>query len=803
MEFLKSQFKIMKERNIVFVSKDLYIDAIKDGKIKKKLCKGEYPTDKDYKQGWNASIIDYNKNGCIIPIGERYNLFVVDVDLYKGDTKNIWFNYVEDNEININTFTMKTINKGYHYYYKLKDDQITKLKEINFNSKNCGKFLDSDIDLLYNMFSIGSSAINHDDSIYKYKISNNEDVAYMPKRLFNDIYKCLSSNNKPIKKVINNTTDDEPASTNYSKDIFKLYLDPLDKLTDRNDWLKIGSWINYKGGNMNDYDLFSKQYDKYYDYKGLKKAWYDIQKNNYKGDIKEILLKFISYQEYEKIEKRDTDKILDIIINNPLQVNDKMISSLYYSLYPNECVFDQTSNKWYTINKYGIYDCSDDDNYIIKERINSHIYNLLIDTIETAIKKKAKYIEENEEDEKKNKAMVNYKKVKDKVITYFGKYDSKPKIIKELKGHYGLKSTLDLFNNKNPYIFGFNNGVYDFKNDCFRNATPDEYISITCDYDYKPLNKIPKDKINKMNDILISIFPDDDERDYVLSTIATGLIGVNSLEEFYIWIGVGSNGKGVLSTYIQKMLGAYYDTMNIDYLCKDNSNSKQADPEMAKKIYSRLCISSEPESNCKLQSGKLKLLSGGDSIQVRGLYEKSFSFVPKFKMIIQTNWTPEIDGSDNGMKRRIRLINFPNEFVDNPTMINHRKRDNRVKNDYPNDNEFLLALFHILKEKIITLMNNEFKLTMPKRFDIDTKRFIDSNAPIDMFIHDCIIKKEGSNIKSSDLFKMFNEYLNNMGIPCNINVKKFSEVMKNKSFDMYKNSVMYYRNIEYKPPKDD
>ena len=43
-----------------------------------------------------------------------------------------------------------------------------------------------------------------------------------------------------------------------------------------------------------------------------------------------------------------------------------------------------------------------------------------------------------------------------------------------------FKQNLD----NNPFLIGFNNGIYDLKNKCFRKGIPNDFISSTLNYDY-------------------------------------------------------------------------------------------------------------------------------------------------------------------------------------------------------------------------------------------------------------------------------------------------------------------------------
>ena len=95
--------------------------------------------------------------------------------------------------------------------------------------------------------------------------------------------------------------------------------------------------------------------------------------------------------------------------------------------------------------------------------------------------------------------------------------------------------------------------------------------------------------------LINDIFPCEDEREYVMKTISLGLFGSNCLEEYYIWIGSGANGKGLMATLLNATLGKYAGTMDINYFMKTNhgEHAGRATPELARNKNSRIVIINE------------------------------------------------------------------------------------------------------------------------------------------------------------------------------------------------------------------
>lgn len=80
----------------------------------------------------------------------------------------------------------------------------------------------------------------------------------------------------------------------------------------------------------------------------------------------------------------------------------------------------------------------------------------------------------------------------------------------------------------------------------------------------------------------------------------------------------------------------------------------------------RFVFLSEPEDGEKINIGLLKELTGSEEIVARGLYQESVSFVMETKLFLACNELPEIKGEDTALWRRIRVVDFPSRFVDDP-----------------------------------------------------------------------------------------------------------------------------------------
>jgi putative DNA primase/helicase len=90
----------------------------------------------------------------------------------------------------------------------------------------------------------------------------------------------------------------------------------------------------------------------------------------------------------------------------------------------------------------------------------------------------------------------------------------------------------------------------------------------------------------------------------------------------------------------------------------------------------RLVWGSETDEGRKLNIGKLKWLTGGDTLTGRPPYGRhQISFKATHKLILLTNHRPHAPANDYALWARIHLIPFTQSFVENPTLDNEHEVD--------------------------------------------------------------------------------------------------------------------------------
>ena len=342
------------------------------------------------------------------------------------------------------------------------------------------------------------------------------------------------------------------------------------------------------------------------------------------------------------------------------------------------------------------------------------------------------------------------------VCTDFQKKFLRENYVKTLMGGlshmFYKKDIMEEFDTNNN-LLGFDNGVYDLKNNEFREGRPEDYITISCGFSL-PVDK--KDLPMGLDDLMVKvsggfpnydrlkadmdlflkqIIPDDEVRAYTLKIMSTCLSGENREEGFNIWTGSGGNGKSKLVELITLALGEYACNLPVALLTQKRKASGSASPEMARTRGKRFCVMQEPDVNETLNVGEMKEITGNDKIQARGLYKEPFEFTPQFKLFLMCNQLPHVPSDDEGTWRRLRATAFVSKFVKPDKVdikLNRHPIDTQLKQKLPFWKiPFMMLLLENWREY------DKNGVTIPKAVLDKTNQYRNSNDIVGQWISDC------------------------------------------------------------------
>lgn len=165
-------------------------------------------------------------------------------------------------------------------------------------------------------------------------------------------------------------------------------------------------------------------------------------------------------------------------------------------------------------------------------------------------------------------------------------------------------------------------------------------------------------------DTLERCFPGEPEMTaYLQRLVGYGITGRTSEHAFILMHGNGRNGK---STFINVLTHAFRDYVEhipvAVLMSAADTNGEGPSPMLLKMRGSRLVFTAETNRGGRLNESMVKLLTGGDEISARGMHKDPVTFKPEALIFMATNHKPEIQGTDDGIWGRVKLIEWRESF---------------------------------------------------------------------------------------------------------------------------------------------
>jgi putative DNA primase/helicase len=203
-----------------------------------------------------------------------------------------------------------------------------------------------------------------------------------------------------------------------------------------------------------------------------------------------------------------------------------------------------------------------------------------------------------------------------------------------------------------PWLFNCANGTIELKTGLLRDHDPRDRNSKLARVEFLPGATCPGwlaflERVMAGNKALVA---------YLQRAVGYSLTGLTLEQCLFVMLGSGANGKSTFLTVMRALMGDYEQQTPMDTLMIKPSSS--ASNDLARLDGARFVTAGEAELRQRLAEAKIKQITGGDPITARFLYREFATFVPKFKLWLATNELPRIEGTDNGIWRRIHVIPF-------------------------------------------------------------------------------------------------------------------------------------------------
>lgn len=321
---------------------------------------------------------------------------------------------------------------------------------------------------------------------------------------------------------------------------------------------------------------------------------------------------------------------------------------------------------------------------------------------------------------------------------------------------------------KNDYMLNVQNGTLDLSGDSpkFMEHDPEMLLSKICNVLYDP-----DAKCAEWDKFLSEIMQGDMNKIQYLQKIAgLSLTGCTEQESCYILYGSTTrNGKSTYCETLIYLMGDYSITAKPETLAvKQNLDSRQASGDIARLAGCRFVNVSEPPKRMLFDTALLKSLLGRDSITARHLHQREFEFIPKFKLVINTNYLPTITDDTVFSSGRINVISFDRHFEPH-------EQDKHLKDRLRQPSELSGILNWCIEG---WRLYREQGLEPPAAVKNATAVYRSDSDKIGSFINECLTKSE-RNSKAKDIYDVYAKWCDSNGYGTENKGNFFSE-LKNK-----------------------
>jgi len=326
-----------------------------------------------------------------------------------------------------------------------------------------------------------------------------------------------------------------------------------------------------------------------------------------------------------------------------------------------------------------------------------------------------------------------------------------------------------------PLLLGCANGVVELESGSLRPAKPADMLTLSTGIDYNPAAQAPRFKR-----FLAEVFNDSDEMiEFIQRAVGYSLTGDIREHKLFLCWGKGANGKGTLFNALWSALGDYaantpFSTFELNKFSQTN--------DIAKLYGKRFVTASETSESRRMNEARVKAITGGDPVTCRFLFGEWFTYFPTYKIWLAMNHLPQIRGTDDGIWRRIRLIEFTVSF--------EGREDMTLNRDLEAEREGILAW--AVEGAVKWLAGG---LTEPAAVKRATAQYRLESDLLGQFLDDCTQEQPGARIKGSALYQAYIEW-------CKVYGEKpltgttFGRRMKERDLDSAKQSgYIWYLDI--------
>ena len=205
-----------------------------------------------------------------------------------------------------------------------------------------------------------------------------------------------------------------------------------------------------------------------------------------------------------------------------------------------------------------------------------------------------------------------------------------------------------------PFLVGVENGVVNLRDGSFQKHHHDHLVTRRLAVIFDPNAAAPN-----FERFLAEVQPDAEMRAFLQRLSGYGITGETRDHVLPFHYGVGANGKGTFLEHTMLKLTGTYGAKLTDSLVYASDRGHLPHLELANLCGKRFALGEENTDGGKLNEALLKSITGGDRQKGRFHYGNFVECFPTYKIALVGNHKPRITGTDDGIWRRFRLVDWP------------------------------------------------------------------------------------------------------------------------------------------------
>ena len=318
---------------------------------------------------------------------------------------------------------------------------------------------------------------------------------------------------------------------------------------------------------------------------------------------------------------------------------------------------------------------------------------------------------------------------------------------------------------RDPFLFNVLNGVIELRTGNLREHRREDYITKLAPVTYDPtarsaLWERALDEWTGGNKEL---------RDFLQRAVGYSLSGDTSEEVLFFVHGPARAGKSSFLEAVKATMGDYAKTADFDAFVQRKDSIVRSD--IAELSGRRFVVSIEVDEGKRLAEGLVKMLTGGDTVRARFLYQEGFEFIPQFKLWLAANHAPKVRDDDTAMWRRILRIPFEN-------VIPIERRDPTLKARLKNTEEIGPAILAWAVEGFLRWQDD--RLQIPEIVSQATEQYRQDMDPLRQFFDDRCIFGDALKVTAKLLHEEYENWCRENGAR-EINGREFSQRLRDRN----------------------